>query len=136
MTTAADLQDRITLQRPVPNVNALGEEVITWAVAATTWAQVRALTTRQWFSALQVQTEITHQVVIRYRAGVQPGWRIVWRGLLLEIVGEPIPVGAREWLRITAASRARDEQDDLPGPPPLAAWNDAGQWTDASIWTD
>lgn len=136
MTTAADLQDRIVLQRPFVTLNGLGEEVTTWAVAATAWAQVRALTTRQWFAALQVQTEITHQVLIRWRPGVQPGWRIVWRGLLLDIVGEPIPVGAREWLRITAASRARDEQDDIPGPTPLAAWNDAEQWTDTAIWTD
>lgn len=136
MTTAADLQDRIVLQRPVVTLNGLGEEVTTWAVAATTWAQVRALTTRQWFAALQVQTEITHQVLIRWRAGVQPGWRIVWRGLLLDIVGEPIPVGAREWLRITAASRARDAQDDIPGPAPLTAWNDSAVWTDAATWTE
>ena len=119
MTTQADrLTDRITLQRPVIAVDALGQEVETWQTVAGVWAEVRALSTRQWLAAAQVQTSITHQIVIRHRAGVLPTWRALWRGERLHIVGEPVPMGAREWLRINAESRARDETDDIPAPPP------------------
>ncbi len=120
MTTQADrLTERVAFQRPVIVIDALGQEVETWQTVVEIWAEVRALSTRQWLASAQIQTDITHQIVIRHRAGVLSTWRVLWRGERLHIVGEPVPMGAREWLRINAESRARDETDDLPVPPPI-----------------
>lgn len=113
-TQTQRLTDRITLQRPVTTLDGLGQPVETWRTVTETWADVRALSTRQWLAAAQVQTNITHQIVIRHRAGIAPTWRALWRGERLHIVGEPVPMGARKWLRINAESRARDETDDIP----------------------
>lgn len=107
-TTASDLTQRITLQRPVATVNGLGEEVQTWEDVATVWARVQPLRGRDFFAAAQMQSSTDHRVVIRYRADVLATWRVVWRGLVLEVVGDPINVdGARTWLELMCASGVR-----------------------------
>lgn len=110
------LDERVTLQRPAPVINGLGEEIPAWADVVEVWAQVRPLSTREWFAAMQTQTSISHQIVIRHRPGVDPTWRIRWRGQALDIVGDPVPLGTRQYLRITAASAIRDARDITPLP--------------------
>lgn len=106
---AGDLKYRVTLQRQVNTVNALGEEVPQWVDVVTVWADVRPLTTRQWVAAMQMQTSITHEVIMRWRP-VDVTWRLklVERDELYDIVGEPVVIGRRVGLRINVATRQRD----------------------------
>lgn len=104
---AGDLKYRVTLQRQDVTRNDLGEEVPAWVDHLTVWADVKPLSTRMWLSSMEMQTTVTHEIVMRYRP-VDPLWRIKWGAVLLDIVGEPVMIGRRQFLRITAATRQRD----------------------------
>lgn len=80
------LRHRITLQKQINSVNNYGATVTTWRNVATVWADVRPLSGREYFSAQQVQSEVTTQIWIRYRQGIDPTMRIKFGKRLFAIV--------------------------------------------------
>lgn len=99
--TAGQLTQRVTLQQRVTTTNAIGETVSTWADVATVWAGAEPLRGRELFAASQAQSSVSVRLTIRWRAGVDAGMRVVWRGEPYAIEGEPIDVdGRREWLEL------------------------------------
>lgn len=58
---------------------------ILWTTYATVWARVVALQGQEAVNAKQLVANVTHQVTIRYRAGVSPQHRILYDGKRLEI---------------------------------------------------
>ncbi|MBI6558126.1 phage head closure protein [Pseudomonas syringae] len=69
-----------------------GEELASWQ---TVWDKVPAaiepLSARDFIAAQAGQSEATARVVIRYRAGVLPTMRILYRGDTYDIKGPPLP---------------------------------------------
>lgn len=99
--TAGDLTQRVTLQQRQTTINALGETVITWADVATVWAGAEPLRGRELFAANQTQSSISVRFAIRWRADVDAGMRVMWRGAPYAIEGQPIDVdGGRQWLEL------------------------------------
>ncbi|MHB0934899.1 MAG: phage head closure protein [Armatimonadota bacterium] len=96
------LNRRAQLQQPAPTPNNQGGEVPGWSTVATVWAFVDPLTGRQFFEAKQIQSEISHRIVIRYRTDVTAAWRVrlrdhgVYRVFRIEACFSP--EDAREWL--------------------------------------
>lgn len=85
---AGTLRHRITLQQPsLTQDPATGEMVAGWATVAQLWASVEPLSTREFIAAQAGQSEISARVVIRYRAGVLPTMRILYRGKVYNIHG-------------------------------------------------
>lgn len=80
------LRHRITLQKQVNTVNDYGGAVTTWKNVATVWADVRPLSGREYFSAQQVQSEVTTQIWLRYLDGIMPTMRVKFGKRTLEIV--------------------------------------------------
>lgn len=80
------LRHRITLQKQVNTVNDYGAAVTTWKNVATVWADVRPLSGREYFSAQQVQSEVTTQIWLRYLDGIMPTMRVKFGKRTLEIV--------------------------------------------------
>ena len=80
------LRHRITLQKQVNTVNDYGGAVTTWKNVATVWADVRPLSGREYFSAQQVQSEVTTQIWLRYRDDVKPTMRVNHNGKHYEIL--------------------------------------------------
>nr|DAI41998.1 MAG TPA: Putative head tail adaptor [Caudoviricetes sp.] len=70
------LRHRITLLRQVNEVNDYGASTQTWKRVATVWANVRPLSGREYFSAQQVQSEITTQIWLRYIEGIKPTMKV------------------------------------------------------------
>ena len=66
------LRHRITLLRQVNEVNDYGATAQTWKRVATVWADVRPLSGREYFSAQQVQSEVTTQIWLRHIDGIKP----------------------------------------------------------------
>jgi SPP1 family predicted phage head-tail adaptor len=64
---AGDLRHRAKLQQQVDTQDSFGQAVQTWATLATIWCQISPLSGREALIAQQVQSEITHQVICRYR---------------------------------------------------------------------
>lgn len=80
------LRHRITLQKQVNKPNDYGAVVPTWKNVATVWADVSPISGREYFSAQQVQSEVTTQIWMRYLAGVIPTMRVKFGKRYLEIV--------------------------------------------------
>lgn len=104
---AGDLRERITLQSPPTGRDSLGQRSGAWVDESTVWAAAWPLSSREMLAAGQIQSEVTVRFRIRYRSGVLPSWRVLWRGVPHAIVGEPVDVqGARVMLELLCVSGA------------------------------
>lgn len=85
---AGKLREQVAIQQKSVVRDAFGAEQITWSTVATVWANVRSTDgTEQVESAVdQVVATISHSVLIRYRSGLSPAMRLVWRGKALAIL--------------------------------------------------
>ena len=70
------LRHRIILLKQVNEVNDYGASTQTWKRVATVWADVRPLSGREYFSAQQVQSEVTTQIWLRHIEGIKPTMRL------------------------------------------------------------
>lgn len=82
---AGKLRERVTIQAPREVRSTLGETTLEWADVATVWANVYPYSGRDILQAMQANVVITHKVYIRYRPGITPEHRILWREKVLEI---------------------------------------------------
>lgn len=105
---AGRLNQRVTLQQRAAGVDALGQELTTWSDVATVWAEVQPLRGREYFAAGQLQSAVDVRVRIRWRAGVVPAMRVVWRGEPMEIVSVIEPDAAKVSLELMCVSGVRD----------------------------
>ena len=80
------LRHRITLLKQVNEVNDYGASVQTWRMVATVWAEVRPLSGREYFSAQQVQSEVTTQIWLRYIDGIKPSMKVKFANREFEIL--------------------------------------------------
>lgn len=80
------LRHRITLLKQVNEVNDYGASVKTWRTVATVWAEVRPLSGREYFSAQQVQSEVTTQIWLRYIDGIKPSMKVKFANREFEIL--------------------------------------------------
>ncbi|WP_118841974.1 phage head closure protein [Haemophilus haemolyticus] len=80
------LRHRITLLKQVNDVNDYGASVQTWRTVATVWAEVRPLSGREYFSAQQVQSEVTTQIWLRYIDGIKPSMKVKFANREFEIL--------------------------------------------------
>lgn len=107
MIAAGRLDQRITLQQKSVTRAANGEEVVSWAVVDTLWAEVFQLRGKEFFAGAQMQDAVDVRVRLRYRAGVTRDMRIVWNGTPLDIVSV-IELGRREALELMCISGVRN----------------------------
>lgn len=105
MLPLGKLRHRIAIEQRTLTRNAYGEEVETWGVLFQAWAQVRALRGNELFKAQQVQSSCTHEVLMRYRPGLDATMRVNFRGQILNILGLP-PDEKNESLRLLCVEPA------------------------------
>ncbi len=67
---AGRLRDRISVERRVNSLNDFSESKGVWTVLADLWAAVEPLGGREFFSAQQVQSDITTRIVCRYASAL------------------------------------------------------------------
>lgn len=109
MIAAGAMDQRITLQSPSSTVDGLGQRVETWTTEVALWASVQPLRGREFFAAGAINSEAQVRVRIRYRAGVTPAMRVLWRGVPHAIVAEPVDVsGGRHTLELLCSAGIRD----------------------------
>ena len=82
---AGKLRRRIEIQRRTATQDDYGQPLTTWTTEITTQAEFEPLNGRELVAAQAVQSEVTHTVTIRYRAGISPSMRVVHRGILYGI---------------------------------------------------
>ena len=72
------LRHRITIQARAAGMDDFGQESETWATVATVWASVEPLSGRELLSAQQIQSDTSHRVRMRYRAGITTSHRVLF----------------------------------------------------------
>lgn len=74
---AGQLRHLIIIQTPTDTVDATGATKQSWGTLATVWAAVWPVSAKEYVTAGQVFTELSHRVRIRYLAAVTTKCRIL-----------------------------------------------------------
>ena len=82
---AGRYRHRVVIQEKVVERNDYGEEVITWSPVATVWADVQPIRGREYLETRQEQADVTHRVFLRWRSGMTPTMRLVFKNRVMEI---------------------------------------------------
>ncbi len=84
---AGKLRHRVVIEQNQATQDTFGAETDAWVSWATVYARVESLSGREYFDQQAAQTlaEVTHRVVIRYRDGITPTLRVVWKGQVFDI---------------------------------------------------
>lgn len=80
------LKHRITFQELSQNKNEYGELVEEWLDIKTVWAEIKPVSGNQFFAAKQINSEISHNVYIRYRTDLKPSMRIKFKERVFEVL--------------------------------------------------
>lgn len=97
---AGDLRHRVQIQIKTVARATDGSEIETWITLATVWAAKAHQASREFFAAQKVNAEVTDLFTIRYRAGVTSEMRLVFGGVIYDIIGAPDPDGGQRELRL------------------------------------
>lgn len=82
---AGKLNRRIELLSSQKVQNELLETIETWSAYARPYAEISALTGREFFLNERRNVEVTHSIKIRYRPGVRPDHRVKYCGRTFDI---------------------------------------------------
>lgn len=79
MQRAGNLRHRIVLQRNVPVRSDTGVIEDDWQDVTSLWASISTQGGREFYAARQVNSDLTHDIVIRYYPGVEEKMRVLFR---------------------------------------------------------
>ncbi len=80
-----NLRHRIILQTKTVTRDSFGAEIEVWGQEIELWASIEPLTSREYFASLQMQSQVTHKITIRYYPGLRTDWRIKLGSRLFDI---------------------------------------------------
>jgi len=86
------LRNYITIQQPTESFDSNGELVLTWSTFVQCWAEILPLVGREYYSARQVNAELTGKIRMRYIKNITAKMRIIDGAKTYEIASPPIDV--------------------------------------------
>lgn len=101
--TCSRLRHRLTLQEEVRTADGAGGYVKTWSDIADLWAEIMPMANiygREVPFAGQLQSEVSHRIVIRYRADMTPAMRLVFENRAFNILQITDPEEKHEHLTL------------------------------------
>lgn len=105
MIRPGELRERVTLERWAASTDARWGAGGGWVAFGDVWAGIQPRAAAETTQAKGVQTEITHDVVLRYRPDVDAKTRIRWMNRVLEIVSVLDVEARKRELKIEAKER-------------------------------
>ncbi|QXH44277.1 phage head closure protein [Pseudomonas xanthosomatis] len=102
-----DIEEQNTPRDPVTGEYGEPQWVARWPKCP---ARIEPLSARDLVAAQAAQSEATARIVIRYRAGVLPTMRAIYRGEVYSFVGPPLedPKSGLEYLTILVSKGVKD----------------------------
>lgn len=79
------LRHYVDLQSATASQNNYGEESKVWATDESIFAQIEPLRGQQLLEYQQINTELTHRIIIRYTANATSEKRIKWGARIFDI---------------------------------------------------
>lgn len=95
------MRDLLQIERPVKTRNSFGEDVVTWTLVATVWANVRAMSGAEMERVQQRWALARFKVRTWYMAGIEREYRILWGTRVLDILDAEDPGGLQRELVMT-----------------------------------
>ena len=90
MIDPGKMRHRITFQKFNGEKDSFGDPLqaddSNWTSVATVWAAIDPLSGREFYAAQQSQSEVTHNIRCRYRAGLNTAMRILYGSRKFSIV--------------------------------------------------
>jgi SPP1 family predicted phage head-tail adaptor len=108
MMPAGARNRRIRIERSVPTVNTLNEQVPNWLLLARVWAEKLDVSDSERVRSAEVSAEITSRFRIKWSSlveDVNPRDRVVYNNQVYNIVGVK-EIGNRDGVEISAEARA------------------------------
>lgn len=102
---AGDLRRRVTIERPERTSDGAGGSTIAWQEVAVVWAAIWSRSADENFTLDRVAGTATHDVWIRYRAGIRPDMRIRFGSRIFDILGAIDVEDRGAWLKCTVEER-------------------------------
>lgn len=82
---AGQLRKRVIIQQRSQTQDDYGQPLQTWTDVATVYAGIEPLNGRELLAAQAVNSEVSHNVTMRYRSGITPAMRLNYQGRLFNI---------------------------------------------------
>lgn len=98
----------ITLQTRTEALDAHGEATLSYSTLGTAWAEVLAVSAREFLENQQIAAEVTHRFTFNHATAYEaltPSGRVVWDGRYFDIVHVIDKMGRARELEITARER-------------------------------
>jgi SPP1 family predicted phage head-tail adaptor len=102
------LRHSITVQRRQATQNALGENVGEWVDVATLRAEAKPLRGREYFASGQMQAPTDVMFRTRWRNGITPAMRVLWREEPHDIQSVIDVEGAQDVMELMTIKGTRD----------------------------
>lgn len=79
------MRQKISIQTNTQTTDGQGGFTESWATDATVWASIEPAKAYEKFQAAQMDTPITHNIMIRYRSGVTTKKRLLYGSRVFDI---------------------------------------------------
>jgi len=103
------LNKQVTIQYKTVTRAAPGDESITWNDEDTVWGNYRPLRGKEYFAAMQTQSEVTGTWTIRYRRGLTAAKQLKYDNRIFEIVAVIDIDEQHRFLEIVTKEKSSDE---------------------------
>lgn len=99
------LRQRVQLEAPSGPADGAGGSNLSWALVASLWAQIHAVSGSEVLAFGRVNSSVTTRIRIRYRSDVHSDMRFRSGSRIFEIRHTSDPDGRRRWLDCACAVR-------------------------------
>ena len=76
----------MTIQKQSVTYNTYNEPLITFVDEVDMWAEIKPLAGREYWAAKQINSEVTGEIRIRHRVGIEPKMRVKYGTRIFEIL--------------------------------------------------
>lgn len=97
---AGKLKHRITIQQPTVAKDSVGQEIVTWTDFKTVWAAIEPAVGNVYYTAKQLDAEVSGRIKLRYLTGLEPTMRIKYGDRYFSIVSILYPQESRKEVHI------------------------------------
>ncbi len=99
------LRHRLTLETAARTPDGGGGAAEVWTTVAQLWGRIRPTSGNEIFDADGLSGHISHEITLRYRAGVTPSMRLVGSNRRFEILAVIDIDERRRWLKCLCMER-------------------------------